>query len=57
MVFDKTAAPYARPDLDLTDMVVQMYNSGAGDEEDGSEPGDTPGAAEPAPTGEPKSAP
>jgi outer membrane protein len=28
LVLDKAAAPYARPDLDLTDRVVQMYNSG-----------------------------
>jgi outer membrane protein len=28
LVLDKRAAPYARPDLDLTDRVVQMYNSG-----------------------------
>jgi outer membrane protein len=57
LVFDKTAAPYARPDLDLTDMLVQMYNSGAGDEEEGGEPGDTPGAPEPAPSSDAKSAP
>jgi outer membrane protein len=28
MVIDKQAVPYARPDLDLTDRVIQMYNSG-----------------------------
>lgn len=28
LVIDKRAAPYARPDLDVTDRVVQMYNSG-----------------------------
>src|SRR5262249_6778743 len=28
VILDKQAAPYARPDLDLTDQVVQMYNSG-----------------------------
>ncbi|MBL9024689.1 MAG: OmpH family outer membrane protein [Myxococcales bacterium] len=28
LVLDKQAAPYARPDLDLTDKVVSMYNSG-----------------------------
>lgn len=32
MVMDRAAVPYARADLDLTDMVVQMYNSGAGDD-------------------------
>ena len=28
LVLDKAAAPYARPDLDLTDKVVQAYNAG-----------------------------
>lgn len=28
IVIDKQAAPYVRPDLDLTERVVQMYNSG-----------------------------
>lgn len=28
VVIDRAAAPYARPDLDLTDRVVQMYNAG-----------------------------
>ncbi len=28
LVIDKSAAPYARPDLDLTDRVVSAYNSG-----------------------------
>ncbi|HTJ81799.1 MAG TPA: OmpH family outer membrane protein [Polyangiaceae bacterium] len=28
LVLDKSAAPYARPDLDLTDKVVAAYNSG-----------------------------
>lgn len=32
LIIDKQAVPYARPDLDLTEQVVQMYNSGdAGD--------------------------
>jgi len=30
LVLDKSAAPYARPDLDLTDKVVAAYNSGDG---------------------------
>lgn len=34
LVIDKPAVPYARADLDLTDMLVQTYNSGGGDEED-----------------------
>ena len=28
VVIDKRAAPYSRPDLDLTERVIQMYNSG-----------------------------
>src|SRR6185436_6233260 len=28
VVIDKQAAPYARQDLDLTEQVIQMYNSG-----------------------------
>jgi outer membrane protein len=32
VVIDKQAAPYARPDLDLTDRVIQEYNSGGGEE-------------------------
>mgnify|MGYP002624726574 CR=1 FL=1 len=28
LVIDRQAAPYARPDLDLTDKVVAMYNAG-----------------------------
>lgn len=28
LVLDRQAAPYARPDLDLTDKVVAMYNAG-----------------------------
>ena len=32
LIIDKQAVPYARPDLDLTEQIVQMYNSGdAGD--------------------------
>ena len=30
MVIDRAAAPFVRGDLDLTDLVVQMYNSGGG---------------------------
>ncbi|NUP12128.1 MAG: OmpH family outer membrane protein [Polyangiaceae bacterium] len=28
LVIDKQAVPYSRPDLDITDRVVQMYNAG-----------------------------
>ena len=34
LILDKQAAPYARQDLDLTEQVIQMYNSGG-------DPGDT----------------
>lgn len=46
IVIDKQATPYARPDLDLTDRVIQLYNSGGDAEaasDDGSgEKGDAP---------------
>jgi outer membrane protein len=28
LVIDRQAAPYARPDIDLTDRVIQLYNAG-----------------------------
>jgi outer membrane protein len=28
LILDKQATPYVRPDLDLTDQVIQLYNSG-----------------------------
>ncbi len=28
LILDRQATPYARPDLDLTDQVIQLYNSG-----------------------------
>ena len=38
LIIDRQAAPYARPDLDLTEQVVQMYNSGdAGDSSGGDD--------------------
>ncbi|MFT3769031.1 MAG: OmpH family outer membrane protein [Minicystis sp.] len=30
VVLDKQAAPYVRPDLDLTEQVIQLYNTGGG---------------------------
>ena len=30
IVVDRAAVPYARSDLDLTDLVVQVYNGGGG---------------------------
>jgi outer membrane protein len=37
VIVDKQAAPYARPDLDLTERVIQLYNSGGGGDEGGDE--------------------
>lgn len=46
IVVDRAAVPYSRSDLDLTDMVVQMYNGGGGKGDEG--------AAEPEPKGDDK---
>jgi outer membrane protein len=32
LIIDKQAAPYVRPDLDLTEQVIQQYNTGSGGE-------------------------
>jgi outer membrane protein len=48
IIIDKQAAPYARADLDLTEQVIQMYNSG--------ESGD-PAPSEGKPEGEKKDEP
>jgi outer membrane protein len=40
LILDKQAAPYVRPDLDLTEQVIQMYNSGGGDSGDDEKKGD-----------------
>jgi outer membrane protein len=37
IIFDKAGAPYVRPDLDLTDQVIQLYNSGGGGGDDAEE--------------------
>src|SRR3954469_12316281 len=37
VILDKQAAPYVRQDLDLTDQVIQLYNSGGADEGGGEE--------------------
>lgn len=34
IVIDKQAVPYARPDLDLTERAIQLYNSGDGGDPD-----------------------
>ena len=38
VVIDRSMVPYVRADLDLTDMVVQLYNSGAGGGDAPAEP-------------------
>ncbi len=40
LIIDKQAAPYARPDLDLTEQIIQLYNSG-GEAEGGGGEGET----------------
>jgi outer membrane protein len=40
LVIDKQAAPYARSDLDLTEQVIQMYNSGGAGGDDADKPKD-----------------
>jgi outer membrane protein len=37
IILDKAGAPYVRQDLDLTDQVIQMYNSGGGGDSGDSE--------------------
>ena len=37
LILDKQAAPYARQDLDLTEQVIQMYNSGGDPADTGAE--------------------
>jgi outer membrane protein len=41
IILDRQAAPYARQDLDLTEQIIQMYNSGGADDSGG---GDDPNA-------------
>jgi len=53
LIIDRSATPYARPDLDLTEQVVQMYNSG-GDGGGGDAP---PEGDKPAGGGDEKKAP
>ncbi|WP_437281769.1 OmpH family outer membrane protein [Sorangium sp. So ce375] len=33
IIFDKQAAPYVRADLDLTEQVIQLYNTGGGEDD------------------------
>jgi outer membrane protein len=45
IVIDKAAVPYSRSDLDLTELVVQMYNGGgAGDDDKTDQPPPPPPA-------------
>jgi outer membrane protein len=50
LVVDKPAVPYARADLDLTDMVVQQYNSGGGGDEEEPAAGSSTGVPTLGPT-------
>ena len=47
LIIDKQAAPYARPDLDLTEQVVQLYNSGGEGDAPADKPGEKPGEKPP----------
>jgi outer membrane protein len=51
VIIDRSATPYARQDLDLTEQVVQMYNSGGGGGTDAPAEGggDKPADGAPAP--------
>jgi outer membrane protein len=48
LVIDKQAAPYARSDLDLTEQVIQMYNSGGAGGDDEKSKDDKPKEEKPA---------
>ncbi|WP_245677840.1 OmpH family outer membrane protein [Chondromyces crocatus] len=56
LIIDKQAAPYARPDLDLTEQIIQLYNSGGGGDGGGEEGGEPKGDKQPAasPSGAPR---
>lgn len=54
-VLEKSAVPYIRADLDLTDRVIQMFNAGQGDPAGAPKPGAAPKPAAPrAPAPAPK---
>jgi len=58
VIVDATAVPYVRPDLDLTDQVIQMYNGGGAADEPTDEKKDGPkDAPKDAPADAPKEAP
>ena len=56
MVLEKSAVPYFRSDLEVTDRAIQMYNSGQTGEPapPGKAPASAPAAAKPAPKAPPK---
>ncbi|KYF79918.1 hypothetical protein BE11_48175 [Sorangium cellulosum] len=37
VILDKQAAPYVRADLDLTEQIIQLYNTGGGEDEAGGD--------------------
>ncbi|AKT39883.1 OmpH family outer membrane protein [Chondromyces crocatus] len=49
MIMEKSAVPYYRADLEITDRVIQMYNAGAAGDAAPAKPGATPPAAPKAP--------
>jgi outer membrane protein len=58
VVVDRKAAPHIRGDLDLTDRVIQMHNSGAGGDATGGAAAPAPAAPRaPAPATPPRVAP
>jgi len=57
VVVDKKAVPYVRTDLDLTDRVITMYNSGAGGDADKAGPAPKEAPKVPAPMAPPVIAP
>ena len=57
LVVDKQAVPYVRSDLDLTDRVIQQYNSGGGGDTKSEGKGGKKGAAPAAPAAPAPAAP
>jgi outer membrane protein len=57
VVVDKKAVPYVRSDLDFTDRVITMYNSGAGGDADKAAPAAKEAPKTPAPMAPPVIAP
>jgi outer membrane protein len=53
-VLEKSAVPYIRADLDLTDRVIQMFNAGQGDPAGAPKPGAAPRPAAPKAPAAPK---